>query len=148
MTDIDGRFGVAVGLAAIAGILHGIEPGIPLLARTPDLEGVFSPTEIGPILSVVNVLSMLITISIFLAGYWWASRADIPGAYGRFTVVLAVAAFIGHSLGFLPLFLLISNQPVIASLGLYGVLSMSVLAVPVPGLAGGAISQYRTVTHA
>ena len=147
MTEYDGRFVVAVGLAGVAGVLHGLGPGIPLLVSEPILGLELSPREIGPIVSMVNLLSTGVSIGIFLAGYWWAKRANIPAAYGRFAVTLFVAALVGHSVGFLPLFLLSSEQPVVTALGLYGTLAVSLLSVPVPGLAGGAIAQYRSVTN-
>jgi hypothetical protein len=145
MIESDSRFVVAVGLAGIAGVLHGVGPGIPLLVDQPTLGLKLSPAEISPVLSLVSLLSTAVTVCIFLAGYWWAGRADVPAAYGRFAVSLFVAALVGHSVGFLPLFLLLSEQPVVTALGLFGTLAVSLIAVPVPGLAGGAIAQYRSV---
>lgn len=146
MTESRGELAIAVGLAGVAGVLHGVGPGIPLLvdAPTPSLE--LTPEEIGPITSLVNLLSTAVTIGIFLAGYWWAGGANIPAAYGRFSIMLYGAAFVGLSLGYLPLFLLVSRQPLVAVLGLFGVLAVSLLAIPVSGLAGGAIAEYRSVT--
>mgnify|MGYP006293936489 CR=1 FL=1 len=148
MTAYSGRLVLAVGLAGIAGVLHGLGPGIPHLVDSAVLAPELSPAEIGPIVSLVSILSTVVTIGIFFAGFWWADQADIPAAYGRFAVSLFVAAFAGHSVGFLPLFLLMSDQSVITTVGLFGVLTVSLIAVPVPGLAGGAISQYRSVTNA
>jgi hypothetical protein len=145
MTEYDKRFAVAVGLAGIAGGLHGVEPSIPLLVDQPILSLEPSPAEISPILSLMNLLSTTVTVGIFLGGYWWARRADVPAAYGRFAVSLFVAAIVGHSVGFLPLFLLLSEQPVVTALALFGTLAVSLISVPVPGLAGGAIAQYRSV---
>lgn len=145
MAGSDSRFVVAVGLAGIAGGLHGVGPSIPLLVEQPILGLDPSPAEVGPIVSLVSLLSTTVTVGIFLAGYWWAERADVPAAYGRFAVSLFVAALVGHSVGFLPLFLLVSEQPVVTALGLFVTLAVSLISIPVPGLAGGAIAQYRSV---
>lgn len=144
MIQYDGRFLLAVGLASIAGGLHGFGPSVPLLVDQPILGLELTPAEISPILSLVNVLSTVVTVGIFLAGYWWAGRADVPGLYGYFAVSLFVAALVGHGVGFLLFFPVLSEQSVVAVVGLFGALTISLISVPVPGLAGGAIAEYRS----
>lgn len=150
MTDQTGRFAVTVGFGGIAGLLQGGQHAIiPDLIEQPSTLGIEpSPGEIVLMVNLLSLLSLVITIGIFVAGYWWARRADIPGAYSRFAVSLFGVAIIGLAIGYLVmLFLLadpegLANQMLLSIDGVSGAIA-SVIWIPFVGLAGGALAQYR-----
>ncbi|THE64534.1 hypothetical protein D8Y22_12910 [Salinadaptatus halalkaliphilus] len=143
------QFVVVIAFATVAGFLRG-----GLDATTADLveaqlitEFELSIDAIGLLMSVLSLLALAATIGVFVTGYWWANRADIPAAYGRFAVWLCITAVAGYGLGFLPLSLLFTDQPILAVFAFLFTGAASLITIPITGLAGGAIAQYRSVTQ-
>lgn len=133
------RLAVATGLAGLPGLLLGLERNAPLLGATRELS--YAPMSMT--LGAISLVSLSVTLGLFLAGYWWAIRADIPASFGRFTGSLVVASFIGHAIGMLPS--LIVGGSLIGVIVAFGFLAPSILFVPLSGLAGVALAQSRAV---
>lgn len=149
-TDPTSRFALAVGLAGLAGLLNGLQSSIPLLFHSTSLGSQLSALllieRIELITSLVSLLSFAVTIGIFFAGYRWTVQADVPAAYGRFTGSMFAAAFVGHAGGFLPTILFLARDQSLWLAALVTVVTIATAStlVTLPGLAGGAIAEYRS----
>ncbi|WP_440767233.1 hypothetical protein [Natronorubrum sp. DTA7] len=142
------RFAIVIGFATVAGFLRGGQNAInpDLIERQLVMGFELSLDTVGLILSVVTLLSLVATTGIFVTGYRWADNANIPYAYGRFAVSLFIAAIAGYGLGYLPLSIIFTDLSILAISIALLTGSVSLLTIPITGLAGGAIAQYRSVT--
>lgn len=134
------RLAVAVLLAGLVGASRGLgATAAPALGAAG-----IPPREIGVALGAVSAVGLVSRVGLFVAGYAWARRADVPAAYGRFALYLLAAGLVGIWLGTIPSPLL-GGQSAPATLAVASALSPSAVFVPLPALSGGAIAQYWSV---
>lgn len=131
------RLTVATTLAGLVGLLRGLgASAAPALGAAG-----LGPAEIGVGLSAVSALGILARLGLLGAGYAWARSANVPLGYGRFAVQLAGAAVLGVAVGALPL--VGAGQPLPVAIAAVVALTPAAVLVPVYGLAGGALAEYR-----
>ena len=131
-----------MGLAGLVGALRGLGASAAPALGTAGV----APREIGVALSAVSGLGLLARLGLLVTGYAWARSAEVPLAYGRFAVRLAGAAALGLAVGAVPL--VSAGQPLPVVLATVVAITPATLLVPVYGLAGGAIAEYRTARAA
>ena len=137
------RFTIVLGFAGVAGLLEGANPtSIAAIVRESTGR---SLDHLGLLVSGLSTLSLAVTIGVFLASYWWAGHANVPRAYGHFAVSLFVAAVLGYAIGSMVVSVLHLEFSLAAIVDHAIRGSLSVVMIPVIGLAGGAIAQYRSV---
>lgn len=136
-----GRFDGAIGLAGLAGLLQGLERNLPFIAADRGLTFL----QTGATMGAISLASLGVTLGLFVVGYWWAIQADVPAAFGRFAGWLLVASLGGLAVGMLP-FVAVDGSLVGAVVG-FGLLSLSLLFVPLSGLAGAAMARSRAFTR-
>lgn len=128
-------FAGALVLAGIAGLLLALERNAPFLVADRGL----SIARMNVTLGAVSLASFGVTICLFVVGYWWAVRADVPARFGRFTSSLIVAVFGGLAIGMLPVATL--GGPSVGVIVSIGFMATGAMFVPLSGLAGAAMAK-------
>lgn len=132
-----GRFDGAMGLAGFAGLLQGLERNLPFIAADRGLTLV----EASATMAAISLAFLGVTLGLFVVGYWWAIQADVPAEFGRFAGWLLVASLVGLAVGMAP-FASVEGS-VVGSVVAFGLLVLSLLVVPLSGLAGAAMARSR-----
>ena len=144
MSSSRNLFGVTIVVVFLAGITHGSRMLLPVFLTT----GGHTIEGVGSILSGLSILLLVVNpFAIFVLGYLWGQRADVPDAYLAFGGRLFVVGLIGFAIGYAAIFLSLPEPEgsVIARTAMVsGIAGVRIAAnLALAALAASALAHFR-----